>query len=400
MPQQLHVNRIIFEHLGAALLIDSAGPDFPAYLDALAAESPAAMRDRVLAQQQVSGTTTLHEIEPLLADPPMLHDLLTAHVRALWERHGAPEWARVQRALQQHVDLLQHSTPGSGLAPEVILGNLRTYVAGSVGPVQGVHEMIFVPSPHTGRYVTQLQVGSALYLFFDAELHARVLLRDTPVKQMELVGRLSALTEPARLRVLSLLAEHGELTLQDLMTLLDTSQPNVSRYLKSLGNFVWEQRGKDGRKRYRLVPSELDLTFQALQQTLLAASAPAASQQEESMQPQGLARYLDNQGAVASWPRQTDDLRAVLGYLAERFEEGAMYTEKQVNAVLRQHVLPHVRDHVTVRRDMIDSRFLQRSGDGMQYWRSAEATERVPRVLSDEEAYSAYWGGNPPESAS
>ncbi len=398
-PQQLHTNRIIFEQLGAALLIDGACPDFPAYLDALTAESPQAMRDRVLAQHANSADKS-PDVAPLIADPLMLHDLLIAHLRMLWEQHGAPEWARVQRTLQQHLDVLLHSKPGSGIAPDTIMDNLRTYIAGTLGTAAGVQNLVFVPSPHTGRYITQLQVGSTLYLFFDAELHTRVLLRDTPVKQMELIGRLSALTEPARLRVLTLLAEHGELTLQDLMTLLDTSQPNVSRYLKALGSFVWEQRGKDGRKRYRLVPAELDLTFHALQQMILAVPAPTALQQEESMQPQGLARYLDAQGVVAYWPRQDDDRRTVLAYLAEHFEIGTMYSEKQVNAVLNQHVLPHVRDHVTVRRDMIDYRFLQRSGDGMQYWRSAETTEQAPRALSDEEAYSYYWGGNPSESAS
>src|SRR5690242_3277045 len=49
-PEQLRANRLIFEELGAALLIGEGWPDMPAYLDALATQHPATLRDRVLAQ--------------------------------------------------------------------------------------------------------------------------------------------------------------------------------------------------------------------------------------------------------------------------------------------------------------------------------------------------------------
>lgn len=391
-PAQLRANRIVFDELGAALLIDGMEQDFPTYLDALSRRDPATLRDRVWAQQG-EGDAAAPEIATLLADPLRLHDLLVSHLRQLWELYGAAEWARIQRSLQQQVERLQRSTPSSGVAPETIMQNLRTLIAGAAAYAPGVQELVFTPSAHTGWSITQLQAGATLYLFFDAELHASVLLRDTPIKQIELIGRLSALTEPARLRVLALLAQHGELTLQDLMIQLDTSQPNVSRYLKSLGHYVSEQRGKDGRKRYRLAPSEIDATFHALKAMVFAASAPATPLQESQMQAQGLDRYLDAQGAVQLWPRQEDDRLAVLGYLADRLAAGETYSEKEINALLTRYVLPHVRDHVTVRRDLIDYRLVQRSGDGTRYWRSAETAAQTARPLSDDEAYDTYWGG-------
>ncbi|MEM8530529.1 MAG: DUF2087 domain-containing protein [Chloroflexota bacterium] len=398
-PPQHRANRIIFEHLGAALLIDNVPSDFAAYVDMLAKEAPQAMHKRICEQQSTS-ESVIPEVAALLADPLKLHDLVVMHMRMLWEDYGASEWKQVQRKLQQHVEMLQNSIPGSGIAPDAITNNLQRYIAGAVGLTPGITETVFVPSRHTGRHITQLQVGTTLYLFFDAQLHSGVVLRDTSMKQLELSGRLSALTEPARLRVLTLLAQHDELTLQDLMTLLDTSQPNVSRYLKSLGSFVREQRGKDGRKWYRLVPTELDTTFQALQQTILASPNMPATPGDKTMQPQGLKHYLDEQGVVRFWPGQEGDHRAMLTYLADYFAAGNTYGEKEVNAILTQYVPTHVRDHVTVRRDLVDYHFLERSDSGAQYWRSNKPTGEEPRILTDEEAYTYYWGGELPESTS
>jgi len=396
-PEQLRANRLIFGELGAALLIGGSWPDMPAYLDALATQHPTTLRDRVLARQQGAEAPPSAEAAALLADPFQMHDMIVAHVRNLWEAYLAAEWAQVQRSLEEQAMTLRQSLPGSGLAPAVIAQNLHTFIVGAAGLAPGAYEIAFVPSAHTGRYTTRLQAGSTLYLFFDAALHESVLLRDTPVKQVELIGRLGALTEPARLRVLALLAQQGELTLQDLMAQLDTSQPNVSRYLKSLGSYVIEQRGKDGRKRYRLVPTQLDMTFQALKQMVLAAPAPAAPQSEDHMQAQGLARYLDGSGAVMFWAAQEPDRSALLGYLASQFAPGQVYGEKEVNAVLAQYVAPHVRDHVTVRRDLIDARLLRRSDDGSRYWRGDEQAQPPPREISDEEAYRRYWGADLPD---
>lgn len=57
-----------------------------------------------------------------------------------------------------------------------------------------------------------------------------------------------------------------------------------------------------------------------------------------------------------------------------------------------RYVPAYIRDHVTVRRDLIDDRLLQRSDDGARYWRRAESTLPAPRTLTDEEAYDRYWG--------
>ena len=111
-------------------------------------------------------------------------------------------------------------------------------------------------------------------------------------------------------------------------------------------------------------------------------------------------RYLDAQGSVLFWPRSHDQRIALLTYLADRFTPEQHYTEKEVTAVLQKYVQASVRDHVTVRRDLLDYGLMQRSSDGARYWRAIDAAPQAPRRLTDEEAYAKYWGGETDETES
>jgi hypothetical protein len=110
------------------------------------------------------------------------------------------------------------------------------------------------------------------------------------------------------------------------------------------------------------------------------------------MEQSDIQRFLDPHGHVRFWPRSHESRIAVLSYLADKFTPDQNYTEKEVSAVLQQYVQPALRDHVTVRRDLLDYRLMQRSSDGARYWRSTDAQPQAPRQLSDEEAYARYWG--------
>jgi DNA-binding MarR family transcriptional regulator len=403
-PAERHTNRLIFEGLSAALISGVTETDFAAYLDALTTRHPEALRDAVLAQlidknapvpaelladnqayvaqlKQVSAGAPVDEAlqteaHALLNDPFKMHDLIITHLRTLWEAGLATEWARTQRQLENSVGVLQHSHPGSGLAPEQIMERLETFVGRPAG-FDNTQELVFVPSQHTGHYTTQLRLGTTRWLFFDAILNYWVLLRESPVGEAELIGRLSALTESMRLRILTLLAQHHELTPQEIMEQLGQSQPNVSRYLKSLSMYVHERRGRDGKKHYRLSPAQLDLTFYALKDMVLGAGQPAAEPQlEQQANPEGVGRWLNAQGVVNAWPGRERDRLAVLEYVAECFAPGQEYTEKEVNALITQQVRPHVRDHVTIRRDLVDYQFLCRASDGSRYWRNTERAEQ------------------------
>lgn len=96
-----------------------------------------------------------------------------------------------------------------------------------------------------------------------------------------------------------------------------------------------------------------------------------------------LERFLDVEGRVTIYPAARKHKRAVLTYLADKFETGRQYTEREVNEVLTRH---HTfGDWALLRRDMFDSNLLGRARDGSRYWRvteSAAARER-PEDLTE-----------------
>jgi hypothetical protein len=68
---------------------------------------------------------------------------------------------------------------------------------------------------------------------------------------------------------------------------------------------------------------------------------------------------------IASWPKKQKEKLVLLRRVAERFERGRGYTEPETNALL----MPVWDDYVTIRRYLIEYRFLEREPDGSQYRR-------------------------------
>jgi hypothetical protein len=78
-----------------------------------------------------------------------------------------------------------------------------------------------------------------------------------------------------------------------------------------------------------------------------------------------LATYLNADGSIKQLPSEPGKLQVILNYLLEAFTPGVIYTEKEVNLIIRRFHL----DTAGLRRDMIDRGMLQRKSDGSQYWR-------------------------------
>jgi hypothetical protein len=58
-------------------------------------------------------------------------------------------------------------------------------------------------------------------------------------------------------------------------------------------------------------------------------------------------------------------LRVILNYLINAFEVGRVYTEKEINAILKRFN----EDVSGLRRDLVDAGLLARERDGSRYWR-------------------------------
>jgi len=78
--------------------------------------------------------------------------------------------------------------------------------------------------------------------------------------------------------------------------------------------------------------------------------------------------YLDQNGKFSQFPgkKQKNKQHLMLEFLAEQFETGKNYTEKEVNELLNQH--HSFNDPATLRRLMFGKQLLDRTLDGKRYW--------------------------------
>ena len=79
-----------------------------------------------------------------------------------------------------------------------------------------------------------------------------------------------------------------------------------------------------------------------------------------------ISSFIDEFGRLKQYPVKRKRQIFVLFYLASKFEANKRYTEKDVNQILLEwHTF---NDWATLRRDLFDSRFLNRKADGSEYW--------------------------------
>jgi hypothetical protein len=83
-----------------------------------------------------------------------------------------------------------------------------------------------------------------------------------------------------------------------------------------------------------------------------------------------IATYLDEQGRLKQYPTRHKRAQqlAALAYLADKFEIGRVYTEKEVTELLKQwHTFE---DWALLRREMFELGLLNREQNGSTYWRT------------------------------
>ena len=86
--------------------------------------------------------------------------------------------------------------------------------------------------------------------------------------------------------------------------------------------------------------------------------------------PTELKTYMDAAGRITNWPtkRKKREQWLILEYLAAKFEMGKVYTEKEVNDLLKQY---HTfEDWAMLRRELFEHGFFNREKDGSSYWRT------------------------------
>lgn len=186
-----------------------------------------------------------------------------------------------------------------------------------------------------------------------------------------LVDVFKALAHESRLKILGLLAEQ-EYSVNDLARLLDLRDPTISHHLSKLHDLNLVTMRQDGTTHYYRMNST---ALEELRKTLLSPENVAAFADEPSIDDRVLRAFVDGE-RLKDIPSNYKKKLVVLRWLADKFEHGVEYSEKEVNAIIKRH---HA-DASTLRREFIMNKFMAR--DHGVYWRlPAEETEAQIQAL-------------------
>jgi DNA-binding HxlR family transcriptional regulator len=178
----------------------------------------------------------------------------------------------------------------------------------------------------------------------------------------QLLVFVKALAEANRLKIVGLLARQPY-SVEQLAAILHLRPSTVSHHLGRLAEAGLVSAKAEGYyNMYRLEQTVLE----SMAQRLLSRDglpAMAADVDVDAYDRKVINDYSLPDGRLKAIPAQRKKLEAVLRHLAQSFEPGKRYPEKQVNEILRHF---H-EDTATLRRELIGYHLLERESG--EYWR-------------------------------
>ena len=179
--------------------------------------------------------------------------------------------------------------------------------------------------------------------------------------QEEAIKLFKCLSDTSRLRIIQSLTQ-GDMYTELLAERLELTPPTVSFHMKKLEDAGLVVSRKE---QYYTVYS---LNRDVLEKTIyeVAASEPEQideQQKREEVYRQKVIRAFFEYGKMRAIPVQRKKKLICYELIAEHFEPGRVYEEKEVNAIIS----PIYEDYCTIRRDMISEGIFRR--DGTRYVR-------------------------------
>jgi len=180
----------------------------------------------------------------------------------------------------------------------------------------------------------------------------------------ELLQLLKALADANRLRIVGLLAQRS-LSVEELAANLGVGMPTTSHHLSRLAaSGLVEARPSGHHSLYSLRPHAIqELAQRLLRQEALPRLAPPVTQ--DAFDRKVLRTFTDEGGRITSFPAQQKKYLVLVRHVLRAFEKGRRYSEREVNAVLRNFN----DDTARLRRSLVEHGFMQREGGGGAYWR-------------------------------
>lgn len=177
----------------------------------------------------------------------------------------------------------------------------------------------------------------------------------------EMLDFVKAISHADRLRIIGALTTRQGATIKELAETLNLPFRDVFNHL-SFFEYLGVAR-KEG-ETYILNPNGVDA---------LARRQYERKPREEYASPPGLDEqsrkvmkaYLNADGSLKQIPSQPAKLQIILNYVVESVSPGILYTEKEINLLMRRF---HA-DTAALRRYLVDRGMLERKSDGSQYWR-------------------------------
>ncbi len=176
-----------------------------------------------------------------------------------------------------------------------------------------------------------------------------------------------ALSDPKRLLILGLLAEEDRaLYGQEIAEHLGVTPQTISHHLQILKNGGLVRERRENAYRYYSLDTE---SIQKIRETVFADNHLGLLTKTEARHK--VMEIFFQDGRLKSIPRRQTQRRIILEELARRFEWGHIYTELEINAILKQ-----VYDDVaSLRRYLIDEQIMLREHG--RYWLMRPLDENV-----------------------
>jgi biotin operon repressor len=167
-----------------------------------------------------------------------------------------------------------------------------------------------------------------------------------------------ALSDPKRLLILGLLAEEDRpMYGQEIAERLGVTPQTISHHLHILKNGGLVRERRENAYRYYSLDTE---SIQQIRETVFADNHLGLLSKTEARQK--VVDIFFQQGRLTSIPRRQTQRRIILEELARHFEWGRIYSEPEINAILKQ-----VFDDVaSLRRYLIDEQIMLRENG--RYW--------------------------------
>ena len=180
-----------------------------------------------------------------------------------------------------------------------------------------------------------------------------------------------AVGDEKRLKILGLVS-NGAYRVSELAEKLELTEPTVSHHLSKLREVGLINLRADGNSRYYSLHTGTLAQMHAYLDKLQTLDTEALVAEDESWMDaldledweiKVLKSYTRNQ-KIVQIPTKIKKLHVILRWLATSFEADKLYQEAEVNEIIKQF---HP-DYATLRRDLVEFKYMQRERGGAHYW--------------------------------